>query len=84
MGNSEKIFQNFIGGVVNPIFGFSVMLITLYFLWGVLKYIINLDKPDEREIARRHMIWGLVGLFIIFSIGGILGLLSSTLGGMFQ
>ena len=50
-------------------------LATILFLWGVTEFIINRDNEEEREKGKRHMIWGLTGLVIMFVANGIIWLL---------
>jgi hypothetical protein len=46
----------------------------------------NPDGGDTqaRNEGKAHMVWGLVGLFIILSVGGIIGFFNDTVGGVFQ
>ncbi|HRH31261.1 MAG TPA: hypothetical protein PK950_01210 [Candidatus Paceibacterota bacterium] len=54
-------------------------LALLMFIWGVLKYVIAPDGSDDREEGRWFMIWGIVGLFVMVSVWGLVGLVSNTL-----
>lgn len=80
----DTLFQKFITEIFNPIFQAGVVITVIYFLYGVMRYIINLEDLEERKHAQQHMLWGLVGVFIIFSIGGIISLMNNLLGGMFN
>ena len=54
-------------------------LCTLFFLWGIVKYIKS-DAGNEKSEGRRIMLWGTVGLFVVFSIWGIIALIQNELG----
>ncbi len=54
-------------------------LCTLFFLWGIVKYIKS-DAGNEKAEGRRIMVWGVVGLFVAFCIWGIIAFLQSELG----
>jgi len=56
-------------------------LALFYFFWGVAKY-IRTSAGDEKgaEEGKRIMIWGIVGLFVAFSIWGIITFIQSELG----
>jgi hypothetical protein len=43
-----------------------------------------MNDPDKKNTGKAHLLWGLVGLIIIFSVGGILAILNKTVGGMFS
>jgi len=50
------------------------------FIWGVLKFILNADDATKREEGRQFIIWGILGLFIMVSIWGIVNILNATFG----
>lgn len=82
--SGEQILTNIITEVFSPIYQAVVGITILYFLYGVVRYIIDLNNPDSKTTGRSHLFWGLIGLFIVLSVGGILNLLNGSLGGMFQ
>ena len=53
----------------------------IYFIWGVIKYIISTDS-DDKEKAKKAVVNGVLGLFLVFSIWGIIGVIQSTFGVM--
>ena len=68
-------------GLVNSVLiplAFAVCL--LYFFWGVAKYIRTGAGSDQAaEEGKRVMIWGIVGLFVAFSVWGIISFIQSEL-----
>lgn len=48
------------------------------FVWGLVVFLFNLDEGPERDKGKKHMIYGLIGMFIMVSVYGILTLLSDT------
>lgn len=66
-----------VGKIIPLLVGIAVLI----FLWGVLKYILSgADDPDKRKEARGFMVWGIVAIFVMISVWGLVGLLSNTLG----
>lgn len=55
-------------------------LALLVFLWGVLKYIIVKDDSAKTE-ARNVMMYGIIALFVMVSVWGIVTVLSQTIFG---
>lgn len=51
----------------------------LFFLWNVLRFMRSSADKDKQE-AKERMWWGIVALFIMLSIWGIIAILSGTLG----
>lgn len=58
--------------IVNPLIQLMFAAALVYFLWGVVKYIKDADSESAREEGRRHILWGLVGLFIMVAVYGII------------
>ena len=74
----SKITQYIINPAIALVFAAGFFL----FLWGCVQFLWNLDSGEQSE-GKSHMIWGVVGMFIMVSVWGILGLIVSTfqLGG---
>lgn len=53
-------------------------LAAFYFLFGLLKFIQNQDNETAQEEGKSHMIWGVVGIFLMVAVYGILNLIGST------
>jgi hypothetical protein len=78
-------FLTSLKGLVNTALPLVVGLALLAFFWGVAQFIWG--GEDKREEGKKHMIWGVVGLFVMVSVWGLVGFLgnillgSSTTGG---
>lgn len=70
----------FVSELVNPtvilIIGFAVV----YFFWGVAKYILHSDDAKTREEGRGMMIQGIIAIFVMISMWGLINLLDNTFG----
>lgn len=82
--SGEQILSNVVTELFSPLYQAAVGVAILYFLYGVAKYVLDLNNPEKKTFGRSHLLWGMVGLFIILSVGGILSSLNSALGGMFK
>lgn len=58
---------------------FLMIIATLWFLWVVISYIREKDSKESEE-KKKAMLRGIVGLFVIVAIWGIVRLLATTLG----
>ena len=82
----DRFFQNIMTYLFNPILKIITVIAFLYFLYGVMIFIMNKsnDKAGtDINNGKAHLVYGLIGLFIIFSVNGILALLNNTIGGLF-
>lgn len=72
----QKLFLLVIDPVIKLIFAAAVF----YFVWGVFKYIRNSDDPSERIAGGKHIMYGVIGIFIMVSVWGIIAVLKQTVG----
>lgn len=49
----------------------------IYIIWNVVRYLIA-SGEDEKKGAAMKFVWGIVGLFLIISIWGIVNILLNT------
>jgi preprotein translocase subunit SecG len=66
--------------IVNPLIRILFALAVIYFIYGIVQYILNRSNAEEKERGRKHIMWGLIGLFIMTSVFFILRILVSTFG----
>lgn len=66
--------------VINPLIIFLFALALVYFLYGVAQFIMNGGNDEKRTIGKSHMMWGVVGMFIMVSVFGIMRIILNTLG----
>lgn len=69
---ADKILNPFILGV------FAVAL--AYFLVGVIQFMWSGESEDSREKGRMHILWGLIGMGVMFAAFAILKIVTSTFG----
>lgn len=68
--------KNFITLYLIPI---AFTLALLFFFWGVAKYIWS--EGQSKEDGRKIMIWGIVALFVMSSVWGIIAFIQNDLLG---
>ena len=65
----------------NYILTLLVALTLLTFLYGLMKYMYKGQESDQaRSEGRKLMLWGIIGLFVMTSIWGLVALLSGLIG----
>lgn len=62
--------------IFNPIIGFMFALAVVMFIYGIVEYIYGADNEEKVEVGKKHMIWGIIGMFIMVGVFGILRLIS--------
>lgn len=78
-------FQDFLNKVQDAILTPIITLLSLgaflIFIWGIVEFIAGSDNEEKRKAGQQHMIWGLIGLVIIFGANAIVSLMKATVGG---
>ncbi len=73
MRNLQDVLNFFISLVNDYLVPLIISVALIYFLWGVISYI---QKPDDK--GRDMIFWGLIGLFAMVSVWGLVNLLDNT------
>lgn len=63
--------------------GIIPMLVTsaiIAFIWGVITYVMGKGDPKVLEKGRWYMVWGIVALFVMISVWGLVKVLGNTFG----
>lgn len=55
-----------------------IALAVVIFLWGVVQYITAGGDEEKKKKGRDTMIWGIVGLFVMVAVWGLVWLLINT------
>ena len=66
-----------IRGLINALVPLIIGLAVLYFLWGVLQYVTAKDSDKQKE-ATSTMVMGVIVLFVMVSVWGLVSLLQDT------
>ena len=74
----------FVGKVVDNIINPFILLLfavaLAVFFWGMTQFILGADDETKRSAGKQHMVWGVVGLFIMVGVFGIMAVLLRTFG----
>lgn len=74
----DDILSKIKSEIIVPIIGLLFAVAILYFMWGVVMYLRNLNNPTGRSAGQKHMVWGIIGLAIMLSAFGIVNFVFNT------
>lgn len=78
-------FNSFIAKVedqiLTPIISLLALGAFILFVYGVVNFIANSDNEEKRKTGQMHMIYGIVGLAIIFGANAIISFMTHAVGG---
>ena len=77
-------FQTFLKKVevalINPLITLLALAAFVLFVYGVVEFVGNAANDEKRSVGQKHMIWGFIGLTILFGAKAIVGILASSIG----
>ncbi len=68
-----------IGRILNSLIPLFVILGLVYFVWGVISYVVASDE-EAKTTGRDRMIYGIIGLAVIVAVWGLVNILINTFG----
>lgn len=66
--------------LVNTIIPLFMVVAVAVFLWGIVRYITSAGDEEKQKLARGHIIYGLIGIFVMIAFWGIIQIVASTFG----
>lgn len=75
--NAEGVIERF-GRVIDLLTPIVFSIALLFFFWGLATFIYK--SGDDQEKGKNRMLWGLIALFVMFSVWGILRFAQESLG----
>lgn len=71
------IVQKFFLVVVDPVVKLLFAVAIFYFIYGVFTYVRQSSDSASRTDGANHILYSTIGLFIMISVWGIIGLLQN-------
>ena len=69
-------FVEILDALIPLLFGIAL----IGFLWGVGQFILKSDNEEERKKGKQIMIWGIIGLFVMTAVWGLVLIIGGTFG----
>lgn len=79
-GKSIPLLDNLVKNVLNPVVGLMLSVAVIVFLYGIVEFLGSGENISKNEEGKRHMVWGIVGIFIMVAVNGIMRVICGTIG----
>jgi len=66
------------GQIIQLLIPILITLAVIWFFWGLIEYIRG--GAEDKEKGRNIMIWGIIALFVMVSVFGLIQLIGGTFG----
>jgi len=73
--NNFKDLIDFFSSLVLKVIPVIAALVLLAFFWGISKFVLSVGGGKEKEEAKEIILWGIIALFVMVSVWGIVRLL---------
>jgi hypothetical protein len=74
----DSLLTTLVREIIEPGLMLLTALAVVYFLYGVFVFIKDSSSDQGVTTGRRHILWGIIGLFIIVSAWGIVSFICTT------
>ena len=75
-----QLVDTIIAFIFEPVTLLIGAVAVIYFLLGVLKYIQSTDSEEKRKEGITMMTYGIIGLFVMVSMWGLVTVLTNSFG----
>lgn len=66
--------------IINKLIPFIIALTLLVFIWGIFQFVLASDSEEKRSEGRSTMLYGIIALFVMVSVWGLVNILVGTFG----
>lgn len=77
-GGTLKTIIDCVTDLVALVIPIAVAIALFAFFWGIFQAFGKLDNVEKRNEIRQTIVWSLVALFVIVTLGGIIAVFTAT------
>ena len=79
LGNISTLVTS-LGNIVRLALPIVVAIALLAFFWGLVKFIFAQGNEEAKADAKKIMLWGLIALFVMVAVWGLVRFIGTALG----
>lgn len=64
--------------IKNSVIPLLMTLAVAGFVYGIIKFFLNPDSEEKKKEGKSFMVWGLIAIFVMVSVWGLVGILRNT------
>jgi hypothetical protein len=77
--NFRELIQGvLLNGILKPIVPVLIGLAVVVFIYGIITVMFS-EGGEKKESGKQYMMWGILGIFVMVSVWGLVYLLGNTL-----
>mgnify|MGYP001613026936 CR=1 FL=1 len=78
----NNLLNNIATQILNPLIGLMISIAFLLFIWGIVELIFGADNEEKIKIGKKHLVYGLIGLFIMLGVLGIMDVIQNFISSL--
>lgn len=86
MLDSKTLADNLTRVIVNPLIALFFAAGLVLFVWGIIEFLVSSSGSGDvgkKEDGKRHMLWGILGMFVMAASYTIIKLIDNSVGSNF-
>lgn len=66
--------------IFNPLIALMIIVAVAVFIYGIFEYIRGADSEEARKKGQQHILWSIIGLFIMVGVFFIMRVILGSVG----
>lgn len=67
---AQELVNVIVTTIFNPIIRLLIAVAFVVFIYGAIEFIAGADSDEKRAQGKKHLIYGIIGLFIMLGVMG--------------
>ena len=76
----HSFLQKVEAALINPIITLLGLAAFVIFVYGIVEFVAGAGNEEKRSIGQKHMLWGFIGLTIMFGAKAIIAIMADSIG----
>jgi hypothetical protein len=77
---AQSLRDALVNALIEPLAALFFGVALVVFIWGIVEFLWGLSTDTEgKEDGKRHMLWGLLGMFVMLAAVTIIKIIANTL-----
>lgn len=76
----NSLLNGIVGTILQPLVELMFVVALAVFFWGIIEFIMKSSTDEGREKGKKNIMYGVIGMFIMFSVYGIISIITGTFG----
>lgn len=77
-GPLSRLLNYILSELINPALFLLLAVAVIVFIYGIIEMMAGAANDKKREDGRRHLMWGIIGLFIMLGVWGVISIIKDS------